>query len=395
MRISDIPALLKGVFSEAGSKSAIPQTTPDPGRASYSLGFPPKTMTTLEDGGIPPDGRDMNGILFEVSQAALWQQVMGVLPFEAAFATAKGYPSGAMVQHGGHVWRSTIDDNNATPTAASAGWELMSASGGATGQALMKASSKSGDFVWRAIGISDVFNLQSSLNGMQSSLNGKLAMGNSLPLGDGAASAGSSTSGSRQDHRHPTDTTRAPLESPALTGTPTAPTAAPGTNTKQIANTEFVLNEKPQAATAAEMQAGTQTAIRSMSPANVKQAVDANGMTPAQLRSELNATGSAPIYACRAWVNFNGTGTVAIRASGNVTSITDNGVGKYTVNFTTAMPDANYAVALSAGTLGGPVTDQQIAACHAATTTSASIWTQDGDGSSAQDASLVCAAFFR
>ena len=57
----------------------------------------------------------------------------------------------------------------------------------------------------------------------------------------------------------------------------------------------------------------------------------------------LNATGSAPIYACRAWVNFNGTGTVAIRASGNVSSITDNGVGDYTVNFTTAMPDANYA----------------------------------------------------
>lgn len=48
---------------------------------------------------------------------------------------------------------------------------------------------------------------------------------------------------------------------------------------------------------------------------------------------------------CRAWVNFNGTSTVAIRASYNVTSITDNGTGDYTVNFTTAMPDANYAVA--------------------------------------------------
>ena len=45
----------------------------------------------------------------------------------------------------------------------------------------------------------------------------------------------------------------------------------------------------------------------------------------------------------KAWVNFNGTGTVAIRASGNVSSITDNGVGSYTVNFTTALADANYA----------------------------------------------------
>ena len=62
-----------------------------------------------------------------------------------------------------------------------------------------------------------------------------------------------------------------------------------------------------------------------------------------QVKTATNASGSAPVYACRAWVNFNGTGTVAIRASGNVSSITDNGAGDYTVNFTTAMPDANYA----------------------------------------------------
>jgi uncharacterized protein (AIM24 family) len=59
--------------------------------------------------------------------------------------------------------------------------------------------------------------------------------------------------------------------------------------------------------------------------------------------------GSAAVaYGCRAWVNFDGTGTVAIRASGNVSSITDNGTGDYTVNFTTALPDANYAVTFGA-----------------------------------------------
>ena len=57
----------------------------------------------------------------------------------------------------------------------------------------------------------------------------------------------------------------------------------------------------------------------------------------------INAPGSAPLYACRAWVNFNGTGTVAIRGSGNVSSVTDNGTGDYTVNFIQPMPDANYA----------------------------------------------------
>ena len=60
--------------------------------------------------------------------------------------------------------------------------------------------------------------------------------------------------------------------------------------------------------------------------------------------SVATVSGTAPIYMCRAWVNFNGTGTVAIRASGNVSSITDNGTGNYTVNFTTAMSDANYSV---------------------------------------------------
>jgi hypothetical protein len=58
-------------------------------------------------------------------------------------------------------------------------------------------------------------------------------------------------------------------------------------------------------------------------------------------------------YGCRAWVNFNGSGTVAIRASGNVSSITDNGTGNFTVNFSTAMPDANYSVAGSANNVGG------------------------------------------
>jgi hypothetical protein len=86
-------------------------------------------------------------------------------------------------------------------------------------------------------------------------------------------------------------------------------------------------------ATQAEAEAGTDNA-KLMTPLRVAQAV----------ADSLNAPGSAPTYACRAWVNFNGTGTVAIRASGNVSSVTDNGVGDYTVNFTTAMPDANYSV---------------------------------------------------
>lgn len=73
----------------------------------------------------------------------------------------------------------------------------------------------------------------------------------------------------------------------------------------------------------------------------------------AGVKNHLNATGSAPMYACRAWVNFNGSGTVAIRASGNVSSITDNGVGDYTVNFIIAMPNTNYAIAGAATLAAG------------------------------------------
>lgn len=67
-------------------------------------------------------------------------------------------------------------------------------------------------------------------------------------------------------------------------------------------------------------------------------------------------SGTAPLYMCRAWVNFNGTGTVAIRASGNVSSITDNGTGNYGINFTTAMPDASYSCVTSVQQQGGAAT---------------------------------------
>jgi hypothetical protein len=60
-------------------------------------------------------------------------------------------------------------------------------------------------------------------------------------------------------------------------------------------------------------------------------------------------TGAAPSYTCRAWVNFNGTtntaGFCTVRASGNVSSVADNGTCDYTINFATAMPDTNYAIA--------------------------------------------------
>jgi hypothetical protein len=106
----------------------------------------------------------------------------------------------------------------------------------------------------------------------------------------------------------------------------------------------------------------------------------------ARITGALNASGSAPIYACRAWVNFNGTGTVAIRASGNVSSITDNGVGDYTVNFTTAMPDSNFATVVTSNQAQAPGSPLSASTVSVITTNSA--------GSSV-DASVVSVAVFR
>ncbi len=73
--------------------------------------------------------------------------------------------------------------------------------------------------------------------------------------------------------------------------------------------------------------------------------------------------------AVKAWVNFNGTGTVAIRAGYNVSSITDNGTGIYTVNFTAAMSDANFAATCIGGT-GTAVSQVNIISDTGSSTTS-------------------------
>ena len=100
-----------------------------------------------------------------------------------------------------------------------------------------------------------------------------------------------------------------------------------------------------------------------------------------------------PHFACRAWVNFDGTGTVAINGSGNVSSITDNGTGSYTVNFTTAMPDANYAASAMASNTTDAANTNPAAAVDR-TTTSCRV-DSEASGGSQFDAALVDLIVFR
>jgi uncharacterized protein (AIM24 family) len=111
--------------------------------------------------------------------------------------------------------------------------------------------------------------------------------------------------------------------------------------------------------------------------------------------NNLGTVAGLPSYQCRAWVNFNGTGTVAIRASGNVSSITDNGTGDYTVNFTTAMPDANYSVSgnCSAVNTGGFVVG--IANSLAVPTTTSLRILTDSRAAGVIDLAFVNVAIFR
>lgn len=104
-------------------------------------------------------------------------------------------------------------------------------------------------------------------------------------------------------------------------------------------------------------------------------------------------SGTAPAYQCRAWVNFNGTGTVAIRASGNVSSITDNGTGDYRVNFTTAMPDSNYAVSGSADVYGGGV--YVVCVDHLTLPTSSVRISVTNGSATYTDRNIISVAFFR
>jgi hypothetical protein len=119
-----------------------------------------------------------------------------------------------------------------------------------------------------------------------------------------------------------------------------------------------------------------------------------------------NATGStfgfnsgygsvATAYGCRAWVNFSGTGTVTIRGSGNVSSITDNGTGDYTVNFTTALVDANYSALVTSGGWGSAYNYSGTYVGAGATPTTSAIRIAIRTGATFDDQPAVCVSIYR
>jgi hypothetical protein len=130
MKITDAPTKIVLPFAEDGLRNSIPVPSQIPitdGAASYTDGFPPLTMQNKDSGGLPPDGEDMNGILYALSALIRWANAGAGFNYDSTFATdgdVGGYPAGAMVLRTDEVgyWLNTTDDNTSDPEAGGAGW---------------------------------------------------------------------------------------------------------------------------------------------------------------------------------------------------------------------------------------------------------------------------------
>lgn len=131
MQSSDAPGKIAVPFAQdAGPTFArdVPVDAPseDDGSASLTLGFPPLTFLDPAVGGVPVDGRDLNGILRQVTGAVRWTQAGGVPKYDAAFQSEiGGYPAGAEIASAvsdGVWWRSTVNNNMTNPDSGGAGW---------------------------------------------------------------------------------------------------------------------------------------------------------------------------------------------------------------------------------------------------------------------------------
>lgn len=129
MQLSNAPAKFTLPFANSGSKNTIPvasQIGITPGAASFVDGFPPLTFTPVAAGGVPPAGKDFNGLFNELTALGVFLSAGGIFLWDATFAAdanAGGYPHGALVlsTDEGGLWKSTIDNNTVNPESDTTG----------------------------------------------------------------------------------------------------------------------------------------------------------------------------------------------------------------------------------------------------------------------------------
>lgn len=120
-------------FAYAGLKNVIPDAATGTNKASFSEGFPAITMQPLTSGGIPPEGKDFNGLLFDITSHTLWVNAGGQYQFDATLSTAMGgYPKGMVLQNNAgtasyiSLVNSNTTDFNSTPAAIGVSWGAYS-----------------------------------------------------------------------------------------------------------------------------------------------------------------------------------------------------------------------------------------------------------------------------
>lgn len=188
MKATDNPELMPVPFALNGQRNDIPQASQISimkGAASFNDGFPPLTMTDPLKGGIPPFGKDMNGVLYLLSLTAKWLQLGGSFTYNSAFATdpnVGGYPKGAVLLNaaGDGFWISTADDNATNPDATdgssrnwlsvNSDWNAVSGPGAILNKPILAAVATSGNYA-------DLSGKPTILNGVSSDAGDVLTVG--------------------------------------------------------------------------------------------------------------------------------------------------------------------------------------------------------------------------
>lgn len=133
MKLTDKPSQIGVPFASSGDKNTLPvnatQETKEKGKAAWDSGFPPLTMTAIAAGGVPPSGKDFNGVLNAISAGLRFAMAGGLYPYSADFsASIGGYPLGAILisADGSKVWWNASDANTTDPDSTSAsGWKNL------------------------------------------------------------------------------------------------------------------------------------------------------------------------------------------------------------------------------------------------------------------------------
>lgn len=396
--MSITPAPLMPVpFATSGLKNTIPETNdPALGLASFEQGFPPVTMTPIAAGGVPPAGRDFNGILFDLSANITQMQAGLMYPYDATFAAAiGGYNEGATLLRtdGTGFWLNTVADNENDPDAGGAGWVpgwnygVAAVTGLTNLQVTLDADQYSKPIIVLSGTLTGSINIIFPpflqqwlvLNNTTGafSITAKTLAGAGVTLPQGLAIT---VWGDGTDIKQMDTVVSAGSVTNAMLASMSANTVKANATNSSASPTDVAL------AASRLLGRGSTGNIAAITPNNgltmsgtnlnidpasqgeaVAGSINTKPLTPLGLRYGLNADGSAPVYATRAWARFTGAAGT-IQASGNVSSVTRTNTGRFVVNFATAMQDANYSSNVTCtSTFGGPYSNGFIDGANAPT----------------------------